>query len=166
MHLLVNSINKINKNMKAKLVKEFLLEAFGQKDLIRMQDIKTKAAGDASKEISLAQTQAKIIANGAKAAARAEAAAEVFGEDHEVTSIFRNRASELGASVGMASKGVLAPVKAPAGKGERLEREWKREKILPSERVGGADAESGGAFSRGGVQNIIQDLLQYYLLDG
>jgi len=136
--------------MKAKFVKESLLEAFGQKDLTRMQDIRTKAAGDAEKEAALARTQAGLIHDGGKAAARAEAAAEVFGGDHEVTSIFRERARELGASVGHASKGVLAPVKGPAEKGERLEREWKRGKILPSERVGGEDVESGGSFGRGG----------------
>jgi hypothetical protein len=136
--------------MIAKFVRESLLEAYGQKDLIRMQDIRTKASGDTDKEIALAQTQAKLIVNGAKAAARAEAAAEIFGPDHEVASIFRERARELGASVGQASKGVLAPVKAPAEKGERLEREWRRGKVLPSERLGGEDVESGGSFGRGG----------------
>ncbi|HPI82115.1 MAG TPA: hypothetical protein PK122_02715 [Candidatus Paceibacterota bacterium] len=136
--------------MKAKFVKESLLEAFGQKDLVRMQDIKVKAAGDPEKEIALATTQASLIAKGEKAAARAEAAEEVFGPDHEVARIFRERAQELGASVGRASKGVLAPVKGPVDKGEKLEREWKRGKILPSERLGGEDAESGGSFGRGG----------------
>ena len=136
--------------MKAKFVKESLLEAFGQKDMTRMQDIMTKAAGDTEKELMLAQTQAKLIVHGPKAAARAEAAAEVFGPNHEVTAIFRERARELGASVGQASAGVLAPVKSAVGKGEKLEREWKRGKILPSERVGGEDAESGGSFGRGG----------------
>ena len=115
--------------MKAKFVKESLLEAFGQKDLVRMQDIKVKAAGDPEKEIALATTQASLIAKGEKAAARAEAAEEVFGPDHEVARIFRERAQELGASVGRASKGVLAPVKGPVDKGEKLEREWKRGKI-------------------------------------
>lgn len=136
--------------MKAKFVKESLLEAFGQKDLTRMQDIKTKAAGDEAREISLATTQAGLIHDGGKAAARAEAAEEVFGSDHEVTRIFRERAGELGASVGRASKGVLAPVKGPAEKGERLQREFTRKKILPSERLGGERPEEGGSFGRGG----------------
>ena len=125
-------------------------EAYGQKDLIRMEDIKTKAAGDEVKEIQLASTQAKLIAKGPKAAARAEAAEAVFGPDHTVSQIFRDRAGELGASVGRASKGVLAPVKAAPGKGEKLEREFKTKKILPSERVGYKSAEEGGSFGRAG----------------
>lgn len=136
--------------MKAKFVNDFMFEAYGQKDLTRMQDIRTKAAGDEEKEIQLASTQARLISKGPKAAARAEAAEAVFGSDHPVTQIFRDRASELGASVGMASKGALAPIKGPADKGERLEREWKKGKILPSERLGGEDVESGGSFGRSG----------------
>ena len=135
--------------MKARFVKDSLNEAYGQKDLVRMEDIKTKADGDPEVEIKLATTQAKLINKGPKAAARAEAAEEVFGSDHAVTQIFREKAAELGASVGKASQGVLAPVKAPAGKGEKLEREFKRKKILPSERLGGEDVESGGSFGRG-----------------
>lgn len=133
-------------------------EAYGQKDLTRMEDIKTKAGGDPEAEVKLATTQAKLINKGPKAAARAEAAEVVFGPDHPVTQIFRDKAAELGASVGQASKGVLAPVKGPAGKGERLEREWKKKKILPSERVGGEDAESGGSFGRGGDGDVFQKI--------
>jgi hypothetical protein len=125
-------------------------EAYGQKDLVRMEDIKTKAAGDSDKEIQLANTQAKLITKGPKAAARAEAAEAVFGPDHPVAQIFREKASELGASVGQASKGVLAPVKAAPGKGEKLEREFKKKKILPSERMGAEAVEDGGSFGRGG----------------
>ena len=136
--------------MKARFVKDFLNEAYGQKDLVRMEDIKVKADGDPEAEIKLASTQAKLINKGPKAAARAEAAEAVFGPDHAVTQIFRDKAAELGASTGQASKGVLAPVKGPVGKGEKLEREFKKKKILPSERVGGEDVESGGSFGRGG----------------
>jgi hypothetical protein len=138
--------------MKAKTVSESLYEAFGQKDLVRMEDIRTKAGGDEAKELALAQTQAKLIGKAEKAAARAEAAEKVFGPDHPVTLIFSDRAAELGGgrTRGQASKGVLAPVKAPAGKGERLEREFDRKKLLPSERIGGEDVESGGSFSKGG----------------
>lgn len=137
---------------------ESVNEAYGQKDLTRMEDIKTKAGGDPEAEVKLATTQAKLINKGPKAAARAEAAEVVFGPDHPVAQIFRDKAAELGASVGQASKGVLAPVKGPAGKGERLEREWKKKKILPSERVGGEDAESGGSFGRGGDGDVFQKI--------
>ena len=138
--------------MKARFVKDSLNEAYGQKDLVRMEDIRTKADGDSEKEIQLASTQARLIGKAPKAAARAEAAEAVFGAGHPVTVIFADRATELaGGSVsGQASKGVLAPVKGPVGKGEKLEREFKKKKILPSERVGGEDAESGGSFGRGG----------------
>jgi len=61
--------------MRAKTVNE----EFGQKDLVRIQDIKTKADGSQDKEISLATTQAKIIQDAGKARARAEAAEKVFG---------------------------------------------------------------------------------------
>lgn len=135
--------------MKARFVRDSLNEAYGQKDKVRMEDIKTKAAGDEEKEIALATTQAKLISKGEKAAARAEAAVDVFGFDHPVTKVFQGRARELGASRGAASKGVLAPVKAPAGKGEKLEREFKRKTTLASERIRSADAEKGGGFTRG-----------------
>ena len=135
--------------MKARFVRDSLNEAYGQKDLVRMEDIKTKAGGDPETELKLASTQARLIGKGPKAAARAEAAEAVFGSDHAVTQVFRDRAAELGASTGQASKGVLAPVKGPAEKGERLEREFKKKKILPSERLGGEDVESGGSFGRG-----------------
>ena len=128
-------------------------EEFGQKDLVRMQDIRTKSAGDHEKELSLAATQAKIITNAAKAKARAEAAEEVFGPGSDIAEIFNTRAQELGGSYvrAEASKGVLAPVKAAVGKGEKLEREFKKHAILPSERIrqGNAEEKSGG-FSRTG----------------
>lgn len=135
-------------------------EAYGQKDLVRMEDIKTKAAGDEDKEIQLATTQAKLITKGPKAAARAEAAEAVFGPDHIVAQIFREKASELGASVGKASKGALAPVKAPPRKGEKLEREFKKRNLLPSERIGYKPAEDeGGGFSRGGGEGSVYQKL-------
>lgn len=135
--------------MKAKFISDYLAEAYGQKDHTRMVDIRTKAAGDEEKEIALASTQAKLINKGEKAAARAEAAVDVFGWDHPVTKIFQSRAKELGATRGSASKGVLAPVTRAAGKGEKLEREFKRKSTLASERIRSADAEKGGGFSRG-----------------
>lgn len=132
--------------MRAKLV----LEGFGQKDLVRMQDIKTKSAGNHNKEISLATTQANIIQDAGKAQARAEAAEEVFGPDSDISQIFHDRAVQLGGSgvKSKASKAVLAPVIAPVGKGEKLERKFKTQYILPSERVGAARADDGGAFQR------------------
>ena len=139
--------------MKAKFVGESLNEAYGQKDLVRMLDNQTKAAGDAGKEIALASTQAGLITKAEKAAARAEAAEEVFGPGSEVARIFGDRAKELGGGYNVravASKGTLAPVKAAAGKGEKLERGFKTKYILPSERIGHSNAEEGGAFSRGG----------------
>ena len=139
--------------MRAKLV----LEGFGQKDHVRMLDIKTKAAGDHNKEISLATTQAKIIGDAGKAQARAEAAEQVFGAGSDISQIFHDRAVELGGSGvrSKASKAVLAPVVAPVGKGERIERKFKTQYLLPSERLGGAAPEvgqaktGGGGFSRG-----------------
>jgi len=132
--------------MRAKLV----LEGYGQKDLVRMSDIKTKAAGDHNKEISLATTQAKIIQDAGKAQARAEAAEEVFGSGSDISQIFHDRAVELGGSgvKSKASKAVLAPVVGPVGKGEKIQRKFKTQYILPSERVGAARAEEGGSFAR------------------
>jgi hypothetical protein len=146
-----------------KLVAESLNEAIGVKDLVRMQDIKTKANGDHAKELSLATTQAKIIQDAGKAQARAEAAEQVFGPGNDITPIFHDRAVELGGS-GVRSKAsadVLAPVVGPVGKGEKLERKFKTQYLLPSERIAGANAEKkpagstfgsgggGGGFSRG-----------------
>lgn len=138
--------------MRAKLVSE-ILESFGQKDYVRMTDIRTKSAGDHEKELSLAGTQAKIIKNAVKAKARGEAAEEVFGAGSDIAQIFYDRASELGGDYveARASKGALAPVKAAPKKGEKLEREFKKGAMLPSERVGyKAAEEQGGGFSRGG----------------
>ena len=141
-----------------KLVAESLNEAVGQKDIVRMSDIKTKANGDHAKELSLATTQAKIIQDAGKAQARAEAAEQVFGPGNDITPIFHDRAVELGGS-GIRSKAsvdVLAPVVGPVGKGEKLERKFKTQYLLPSERVAGANAEkvagklsTSGGFSRG-----------------
>jgi len=85
-----------------KIVKESLIESineeFGQKDLIRMRDIKTKANGDYDKEIMLARTQANKITNPGKAKARAEAAEEVFGKRSDIAYIFHARARDLAGS--------------------------------------------------------------------
>ena len=141
-----------------KFVPESINEAIGQKDIVRMQDIKTKANGDHAKELSLATTQAKIIQDAGKAQARAEAAEQVFGPGNDITPIFHARAVELGGS-GVRSKAsteVLAPVTGPVGKGEKIQRKFKTQALLPSERVAGANAEktagkpsSSGGFSRG-----------------
>ena len=138
--------------MKAKFVKESLNEEFGQKDYIRMTDIQTKSAGDHDKELSLATTQAKIIKNPAKAKARAEAAEEVFGAGSDIAEIFNERAKELGGNYvkAQASKGALAPVKGPKIKGKKLEREFKKHLILPSERTNQSNADEGGGFSKFG----------------
>ena len=132
--------------MRAHLVNE----GYGQKDLVRMQDIETKAAGDHNKELRLASTQANIIKNAAKAKARAEAAEEVFGSGSDIANIFHNRAEELGGSYvrSEASRGALAPVKGPKEKGKKLEREFEKDFFLPSERVGLKSAEEGGSFSK------------------
>ena len=148
--------------MKARFVKDSLFEGYGQKDYIRMTDIQTKADGDPEKELSLATTQAKIIKNAVKAKARAEAAEEVFGADSEIAQIFHDRAAELGGDYvqSKASKGSLAPVKAAPGKGEKLEREFKKNTILPSERIGYKPAEEeGGGFSRGGGEGSVHQKL-------
>lgn len=135
--------------MRAKTVNE----VFGQKDLVRMQDIQTKSAGDSEKEKSLALTQAKLITNAAKAKARAEAAEEVFGPGSEISQIFYDRAKELGGSYvrSEASKGTLAPVVKPAEKGEKLKRKFETKFFLPSEKVRMPQQDKVGkpGFSRG-----------------
>jgi hypothetical protein len=138
--------------MRARFVNEELNEGYGQKDLVRMQDIKTKAAGNHDKEIQLATTQANIIKDAGKAKARSEAAEEVFGAGSDISIIFDERAKELGGSYvkSTASAGTLAPVKAPAGKGEKIEREFKTEFFLPSERVRNEKkvSDEGGFFRK------------------
>ncbi len=98
--------------MKAK----FVSEAFGAKDRVRMEDIRTKSAGDHDKELSLARTQAKIIKNAAKAKARSEAAEEVFGSGSDIAEIFNDRAVELGGNYvrSQPSKGHISPI-GPGG---------------------------------------------------
>ena len=109
-----------------KMRAKFVNEGYGQKDYVRMEDIKTKANGDHDKEISLATTQAKIIQDAGKAQARAEAAEKVFGARSDISQIFHDRAVELGGShvVGKASKQVLAPVTGPVEKGQKIERKF------------------------------------------
>lgn len=144
--------------MKALYVKESLElnEDFGQKDLVRMQDIKTKADGDHNKEILLATTQANIIQDAHKAKARAEAAEQVFGSGSDIAYIFNSRAVQLGGKDirSIASPGALAPVVGPKEKGEKLKREFKKNYIMPSERLkqpisAGAPIKPGGGFTRG-----------------
>ncbi len=148
--------------MKAKFVREVINEGYGQKDLIRLEDIRTKSAGDHDKELSLANTQANIIKNAVKAKARAEAAEEVFGVSSDISQIFHDRARELGGEYvqSRASKGSLVPVKSAPAKGEKLEREFKKETLLPSERIGYTPAEDeGGGFSRGGGEGSVYQKL-------
>ena len=138
--------------MKALQVKDFLNEGYGQKDLVRMEDIRTKAAGDHDKEIMLASTQAKLIGKAPKAKARAEAAEQVFGAGSDIANIFGQRAIELGGSYvsSQASSGTLAPLTSAEPKAER---KFKTKKHLASERVrkGGDDKPvQQGAFVRGG----------------
>jgi hypothetical protein len=141
--------------MKALLVKESLNESFGQKDLVRMQDIKTKAGGNHDKEITLATTQANIIQDAGKAKARSEAAEEVFGTGSDIAQIFGDRAVALGGSrvQSVASPGALAPVTGPKIKGEKLKREFQKKYIMPSEKLRqtstGVLVKPGGGFSRG-----------------
>ncbi|MFA5152664.1 MAG: hypothetical protein WC554_08910 [Clostridia bacterium] len=131
-------------------------EDFGQKDLIRMQDIKTKADGNHDKEISLATTQANIIQDAGKAKARAEAAEQVFGSGSDIAQIFSDRAIILGGSYvkSVASPGAIAPVVGPKIKGEKLKREFKKNYIMPSERIKQPAStislnKPGSGFSRG-----------------
>lgn len=65
-----------------------------QKNYSRVRDIIKKADGDRDKEISLAQTQAKLITKEAKAINRALAAKEL-GHDH-IYDVFFRRAYDLG----------------------------------------------------------------------
>lgn len=61
------------------------------KDIKRLEDIKAQPG----KEIGLATKQAKLIKDPAKATRRWLASISVFGSDHSVTQIFRNRKYEL-----------------------------------------------------------------------
>jgi hypothetical protein len=130
-------------------------ESFGQKDQVRMEDIKMKANGNHDKEISLAITQANIIQDAGKAQARAEAAEEIFGKGSDIAYIFHQRAVQLGGPgvQSIASRGALAPVVAPKEKGEKLRREFKKNYIMPSERLKTTDTgevvKPGGGFVRG-----------------
>lgn len=138
--------------MKARFVKDFLNEGYGQKDVVRMEDIRTKAAGDHDKEMALASTQARLITKPEKAKARAEAAEEVFGAGSDIANIFGDRAVELGGSYvsSEASSGTLAPLTSADPKAER---KFKVKSHLASERVrktGEPEKKSGGGFSRGG----------------
>ncbi len=127
-----------------------MYEGYGQKDLVRMEDIRTKSAGDHDKEIALASTQARLITKPEKAKARAEAAEEVFGAGSDIANIFGDRAVELGGSYvsSEASSGTLAPLTSADPKAER---KFKTKSHLPSERVNKAipPAEKGGGFVRG-----------------
>jgi hypothetical protein len=139
--------------MRAKTIAEILNEGFGQKDLVRMQDIMTKSDGNHDKEISLATTQANIIKDAGKAKARAEAAEEIFGVASEIAQIFHDRAKELGGSyvTSKASNSVLAPVTKPKEKGEKLERKFQTNFVLPSENIAAIDKTDNqtGGFTRG-----------------
>ncbi|MEK0338542.1 MAG: hypothetical protein QQN41_14025, partial [Nitrosopumilus sp.] len=81
--------------MKAKKVYE-ILEAYEPKDLKRVKDFAKKSGGDYQKEIAFAQRMANTLTNMDKAIGRAEAAAEVYGEQNEIVEIFYNKAKELG----------------------------------------------------------------------
>ena len=160
---------KENRIMRARKVNE----GYGQKDLVRMQDIQTKSAGDHDKEISLATTQAKIIKNAQKAKARAEAAEEVFGVGSDIANIFNDRAVDLGGNYvqSSASRGALKSVTHAPKKGEKLEREFNTDFLLPSEKASQGKSTSaapaktfsrgsggGSGFRRGGGGNTRQAL--------
>ena len=149
--------------MRAKLVNE----GYGQKDIVRMEDIRTKSDGDHDKELSLATTQAKIIKNPEKAKARGEAADEIFGQGSDISLIFHNRAQELGGSyvTATASPGALKPVTHAPSKGEKLEREFETKFFLPSEKETETEGSqktftrgAGTGFRRGGGGNTRQGL--------
>jgi len=138
----------------------YVNEGYGQKDTTRMQDIKTKAGGDHDKEIKLANTQAGLIKDAGKAKARAEAAEEVFGSNNDISTIFDERAKELGGSYvrSTASAGTLAPVKEAPEKGKKIERKFEPSFFLPSERVRkeSKDKPSGTFFNKS--DNALQSL--------
>lgn len=62
-----------------------------QKDYRRIQDIKDQPG----KEIGLANKMSKLITSPEKARGRYMASRDIFGNDHPVTQIFKERASEL-----------------------------------------------------------------------
>jgi len=87
--------------MKAKFIHESIQEskmdeAYEPKDLARVKDFAKKSGGDTQKEIALAHQMAHAITKVEKAIGRAEAAAEVYGPDHDVVKVFYDRAKELG----------------------------------------------------------------------
>jgi hypothetical protein len=75
---------------------DFINEAAEAKDVMRIQDIIKKAAGNTAKESQLADTMARLITKKDKAMRRYEAAFQVLGKDHNVTNIFAQKAVELG----------------------------------------------------------------------
>ena len=78
------------------LYESLLLEKPESKDIMRINDMVAKAAGNGMKLASLATQMAKVIKDGTKAARRFEAAEAILGDKHQVTKIFKARAIELG----------------------------------------------------------------------
>lgn len=82
--------------MKAKSVIESLNEAYAEKDIKRIEDIFKKGKGNDEKVLQLTRTMAKLIKDPTKALARAEAAEQILGSDHnQIADIFYEREAEL-----------------------------------------------------------------------
>lgn len=94
----INDLEEIDNIIKNEFnwVKKQILEAYEPKDLKRVKDFAKKSGGDYQKEIAFAQRMANTLTNMDKAIGRAEAAAEVYGEQNEIVEIFYNKAKELG----------------------------------------------------------------------
>jgi hypothetical protein len=95
-------MNSIERHLTITLLKEKLEKLTSKKvvlenkDESRVRDIQVKAAGDTGKEIALASKMAKVIEDPIKAYNRYKASKNIFGDTHEVTQIFHDRAEELG----------------------------------------------------------------------
>jgi hypothetical protein len=79
----------------------FINEIATTKDLDRINGIMTKSNGNEAKAVQLATTMANKIKDKQKAIQRYEAALELLGEEHSVTSIFAEKAISLGHKINL-----------------------------------------------------------------
>lgn len=96
------------RNFEDFVYEEYLMNAVNEmataKDLKRINDIVAKSGGDESKQIALANKMANVIKNKQKSLQRYEAALEILGAEHPVTTIFANKAIALGNQIDVSAK--------------------------------------------------------------
>lgn len=151
--LSINDINNLNddklfilKNGLNNIIEDYNIygvltnESYEPKDLKRIKDFAKKSNGNLEKEINLANQMAKTLTNVDKAIGRAEAAAEIYGPEHEITQIFYDKAKKLGYEGQVPGErlksGILLGSKLP------LEQRYKnpdkniKSKYVPNKRYG------------------------------